>query len=216
MARMGRMRRLLRRNAGLIMLVLGVFFFRTGIADWNYVPSGSMEPTFYDGDWLLVNKMDYGPSIPFTDGRLLSFGEPERGDLITFYPPHDDVLYVKRVIGIPGDAISVSGRDVYVNGRKLALREIAADDGVRIGEERIGDMEHRIQFSDGGRLPGPTGTRIVPENRYFVLGDHRNNSADSRVWGYVDADRITGRVTHVAVSFSGRRPWSSRVAIPVD
>src|SRR5690606_39980384 len=86
MKRFKRIRSFTRRNAGLILFVLGMFCMRTGVADWSYVPTGSMEPTLYPGDWLLVSKRHYGPSIPFTDSRLFTLGEPSRGDVITFYP----------------------------------------------------------------------------------------------------------------------------------
>lgn len=212
----GRMRRFIRTNAALLAVIFSIVCLRTAVADWSYVPSGSMEPTFYDGDWLIVNKTYYGPTIPFTSVKLFSIGEPERGDVITFYPPHTDELYVKRVIGIPGDRILVRGSDIFVNGEKLAVSELHNDGGRLIGFERIGNVRHRIQFSEGGQLPTLNGEIVVPDGKYFVLGDHRNNSADSRYWGFVDEAKITGRVTYIAVSFADERPLSHRFAIPID
>ena len=210
-----RVRKAIRNNAGLIALVVSMLFMRTAIADWSYVPSGSMEPTLYGGDWVLVSKRHYGPSIPFTSFRLLSTGVPERGDVITFYPPHEDVLYVKRVIGIPGDTVMVRGRDVYLNGTKLSSSEVRAAEGVRVGREIVGGVSHAVQYSDGRSLPLMRDALVVPPGKYFVLGDHRNSSADSRYWGYVDEERIVGKVTHIAVSFSRKRPLSARLAIPI-
>src|SRR5690606_31207474 len=126
----------------------GMFCMRTGVADWSYVPTGSMEPTLYPGDWLLVSKRHYGPSIPFTDFRLFTLGEPARGDVITLYPPHTDELFVKRVVGIPGDSILITGRDVYVNGEKLPWRALATDDGTLIAEEQLGEMTHKVQYAE--------------------------------------------------------------------
>lgn len=215
MKKPGRLRRFVRNNAGLIGLLLFFFSFRTAVADWSRVVSGSMEPTLYAGDWMVVNKVSYGPSIPFTDIKLFSWGAPERSDIIAFYPPHADELFVKRVIGVPGDVVSLRGSDVYVNGELLAQSEVRSVDGARIGRESIGEDTHLVQFSAGRDLAGSS-SFIVPEGKYFVLGDHRNNSADSRYWGYVDENRIIGDVTHVAVSLSRRRPLGSRIAIPVD
>ena len=211
-----RARKAIRNNAGLIALVFSMLFMRTAIADWSYVPTGSMEPTLYGGDWVLVSKRHYGPSIPFTSFRLLSTGVPERGDVITFYPPHEDVLYVKRVIGIPGDTILIRGRDVYLNGAKLSSSDVGSAEGVRLAREIVGDVAHAVQYSADRQLPLMRDEIVVPPGKYFVLGDHRNNSADSRYWGYVDEERIVGKVTHVAVSFSRMRPLSARLAIPVS
>lgn len=215
MKKPGRLRRFVRNNAGLICLILCFFSFRTAVADWSRVVSGSMEPTLYAGDWMVVNKVFYGPSIPFTGIKLLSWGSPARGDIIAFYPPHTDELFVKRVIGVPGDTVSLRRSEVYVNGELLTQFEVRSSVGARIGRESIGDGSHLVQFSAGRDL---TGFRrfVVPEGKYFVLGDHRNNSADSRYWGYVDEDRIIGDVSHVAVSLSPQRPLGSRIAIPVD
>jgi signal peptidase I len=195
--------------------VFGIFFFRTSIADWNHVPSGSMEPTLFDGDWLLVSKMTYGPSIPFTNFRIWTNGSPHRGDVITFYPPHTDDLYVKRVIGTPGDHIRVQGDEVYVNGSPLAFRELKAAGDVHVGQEKIGKRAHLVQISGGGEQPVLDEEIVVPENHYFVMGDHRNHSADSRYWGFVDGDRVIGKVTYVAISISAKRPLFSRFAVPV-
>lgn len=216
MKRAQRLRRFVRNNAGLLMLVLLFFSFRTAVADWNRVVSGSMEPTLYAGDWMVVNKIGYGPSIPFTGIKLLSWGEPERGDIIAFYPPHTDDLFVKRVIGVPGDVVSVLGAEVYVNGEQLSLTGLHTAGGARVGRESIGGDTHLVRFSGARAAPGGRGVFVVPESKYFVLGDNRNDSADSRFWGYVDEDRIIGSVTHVAVSLASQRPLDSRIAIAVD
>ena len=211
-----RIRTLFKNYAGLIVFLIGMVFFRTAVADWNHVPSGSMEPTLFDGDWIWVDKTSYGPSIPFTDIRILRFGGPERGDIITFFPPHTKDQYVKRVIGLPGDVIRIEGRDIYVNSRKLSFEPIQISEGVETGHEIVGDGHHLIQYGTSGGLPVIRQEIMVPENRYFVLGDHRNNSADSRYWGFVEDDKVMGKVTHVAVSFSSKRNLDSRIAVPLN
>ena len=209
------MRKLLRNYIGLILFFITLVFFRTAVADWNYVPSGSMEPTLFNGDWVLVDKMTYGPSVPIANIRLGKFNSPERGDIITFVPPHTDVLYVKRVVGIPGDQIWFSGRDIIINGKKLGYNQLVIEPSNEIGQELLGYGKHLIQYSSSVQLPESNGFFIVPEDRYFVLGDHRSNSADSRFWGFVLGDQIMGKVTHVAFSISSRRPLLKRIAIPL-
>lgn len=210
------MRKFLRNYIGLILFFVTLVFFRTAVADWNYVPSDSMEPTLFDGDWVLVDKMTYSPSLPLANIRLGKFNSPERGDIITFVPPHTDVLYVKRVVGIPGDQIEFSGRDVIINGKKLSYNQLAVEPSNEIGHEILGYAKHLVQYSFGVQLPASNGFFIVPEDRYFVLGDHRSNSADSRFWGFVLGDQIMGKVTHVAFSISSKRPLLERIAIPLE
>jgi signal peptidase I len=211
-----KIRRILKGNYGLILFFIGLAFFRTAVADWNRIPSGSMEPTLYDGDWVWVDKIDYGPTVPFANIRLFGTRGPDRGDIITFVPPHTKELYVKRVVGIPGDIVRFDGRDIYINEKILAYERVRADYSAEIDRERLGDVVHLTQYSRGGQLPVSNGSFVVPEDRYFVLGDHRSNSADSRYWGLVEGEKIMGRVTHVAISFSGMRALSERLAIPVD
>lgn len=210
------MRKFIRNYIGLILFFVTLVFFRTAVADWNYVPSGSMEPNLFDGDWVLVDKMTYGPSVPLVNIRLGKFNSPERGDIITFVPPHTDVLYVKRVVGIPGDQIGFSGRDVIINGEKLSYNQLVVEPTNEIGQELLGNANHLIQYGPDGQLPTYNGFFTVPEDRYFVLGDHRNNSADSRYWGFVLSDQIMGKVTHVAFSISSNRPLLERIAIPLE
>ncbi len=210
------MRKFIRNYIGLILFFITLVFFRTAVADWNYVPSGSMEPNLFDGDWVLVDKMTYGPSVPLANIRLGKFNNPERGDIITFVPPHTDVLYVKRVVGIPGDQIGFSGRDVIINGDRLSYEQLVVEPTNEIGRELLGNANHLIQYGSGGKLPTLNGFFTVPDDRYFVLGDHRNNSADSRYWGFVLGDQIMGKVTHVAFSISSKRPLLERIAIPLE
>ncbi len=208
-----RVKRIIKNNLSIFFVVFGVLFFRTAVADWSYVPSGSMEPTLYEGDYVWIDKTDYGPSIPLLNLRLGSFGKPNRGDIVTFVPPHTDDLFVKRIIGVPGDSIRFQGSNVFINEQKLDLRISNTSKLPIIGQETIDNVEHLIQLSGNIRLPQNNDTIVVPDKRYFVMGDHRNNSVDSRYWGFVEEDQIMGKVTHVAVSFSDRRPPSRRFRI---
>ncbi len=202
-------------NRSVLVLFIVIVFFRTAVADWSYVPSGSMEPTLYEGDYVLVDKMTYGPTIPFTQIRLAKFSTPKRGDVITFYPPHTDDQYVKRVIAIPGDRIRISGINVMVNGKKLPV-SLHSEGDRYLGHERIDQLNHQIQISENGQLPTIPNEIVVPEGNYFVMGDHRSNSADSRYWGFVDEKKIMGKVNRLALSFSSHRSFLNSFASRID
>lgn len=203
------MNRFLKKHLGIILVFAGMAVFRTAVADWNPVPTSSMEPTILPGDVVLVNKTLLGPAIPFTHSRLFSLGEPERGDIITFYPPGGDKQYVKRVIGVPGDRISTDGLRVFVNEELLKLEQINAYPESRqlSGKETIYGKEHEIKaFLDRPVIQLP-GTVTVPENSYFVMGDFRNNSEDSRYWGFVPEENVLGKVTHLLLSTASERSF---------
>lgn len=201
----------------LFCLVVGVFFFRTAVADWSPVPSSSMEPSIYPGDLLLVNKTILGPAIPFTKSRLYSYGSPQRGDVITFYPSHLNEQYVKRVIGIPGDTIRTEGLAVFVNGQELPLELDFSQSasGIITGYETINGLTHAIKVNTNRGIKEVLNELTVPANSYFVMGDYRNNSEDSRYWGFVEEDRILGKVTTIALSIADERPLKDKIAFPL-
>ena len=207
------MKKFMRNNFSFICLLVGMLFFRTAVADWNPVPTSSMEPTIYPGDVVLVNKIFLGPAIPFAKSRLFSTGEPERGDIITFYPPGADDQYVKRVIGVPGDKIRTNGLRLYINEQLIPLSNLDIDAGSRLisGMEIIsGDSHAVIAMSDRPvrQLPNEV---TVPPDSYFVMGDFRNNSEDSRYWGFVPKENIIGKVTRLLVSTADERNFFSSV-----
>lgn len=212
---MHKLKALLREYRPFLLFLFLVMFFRTGYADWSPVPSGSMEPTIHPGDVLWIDKTSYGPSLPFLNKRLFSWGQPERGDIITFVPPHEDSLYVKRVMAIPGDSIRVEGNRIYVNGHQLEQSLIESNEMAIVGTERIGESEHAFKLTRNKELAYFGETVVVPEGKLFVMGDHRNFSADSRAWGFVDANRVMGKVAAVAISFSSERQGAGRIAAPV-
>ncbi|MDO3381665.1 signal peptidase I [Gilvimarinus algae] len=202
------LRRLVRQNAGFILLVLGLAFFRTAVADWNYVPSSSMEPTLYPGDVLVINKLAYGPSVPFTRTRLVDIAQPERGDVITFFPSHTDNCLVKRVIGVPGDRLRIRGERVWLNDEELRVSE---KDGFYW--EALPGSSHKIADPAGELQPAFAGELIVPDGHYFVMGDNRANSYDSRYWGLVKESQIVGKVAAVGLNVSERffQRWATQV-----
>lgn len=206
---------LLRAYRGLLLFVSLLMIFRTSYADWSPVPTGSMEPTIVPGDVMWVDKTTYGPSVPFLNKRLFTWGYPQRGDIITFVPPVEDTLYVKRVMAVPGDTIRIEGNDIYVNGVQLEQSVAETTNEALIGIETIAGHEHAFKLSADRGLPWFGQSVVVPEGKLFVMGDHRNNSGDSRSWGCGDEANVTGKVSRIAVSFSGERT-GRRIAIPIQ
>jgi signal peptidase I len=200
------------------MVVLLIFVLKTFLVEAFTIPSGSMERTLLVGDFLFVNKAVYGAQIPGTTARLPAFESPRRGDVIVFlYPKNPDLNYVKRVIGLPGDTIEMRGGRVRVDGHLLAESYVQ-----RIDPRRdVSDPEFTWQRNyfagaqdDPCRLQ-PTrdnwGPLLVPSGKYFVLGDNRDNSADSRYWGFVDHTAVKGRPMLVYFSYDREAhdalPW---------
>ena len=167
-----------------LLLVILFVLFRTAVADWSPVPSGSIEPTLMPGDVIWISKTSFGPTLPFVNKQLFTWAVPDRGDVITFVPPHTDQLYVKRIIAVPGDTVHIEGVKIHVNGVRLEQRYAGNTETAFIGIEKIDGDEHRFKLSRGGSVSAMRRTIRVPPGKYFVLGDHRNNSVDSRYWGF--------------------------------
>ncbi len=192
------------------VLVAFVLFLviRTFVVEAFKIPTSSMEGTLLVGDFLLVNKAVYGAEIPATGLNLPALDEPERGDVVVFHPPHDPVRnYVKRLVGVPGDTLEMEDKILYVNGRRQ--REPYARHMDRSGDAMHPDMSWQrgyvvseLHASDERYRPSRDnwGPLVVPEGKYFVLGDNRDNSEDSRYWGFVERDAIRGRPLFVYYS----------------
>ncbi|MDB3998587.1 signal peptidase I [Litorivicinus sp.] len=191
-----------------LVLVLRSFLFEP-----FQIPSGSMLPTLKIGDFILVNKFDYGLRLPVLGQTIVEFGEPKRGDVMVFkYPEDTRINFIKRVVGIAGDTVEYRNKVVYVNGEAQTLTVMAPDGSVMMpalteeASEQLGDREHRIwRRMTQGRNFGPI---QIPEGQYFVMGDNRDNSNDSRVWGFVDDSLIVGR------AFAVWMRWESLLSIP--
>lgn len=200
--------RLLARNKGFLTFMLCMFMFRSAIADWNVVPTGSMQPTIRIGDRIVVDKAAYDLRVPFTHVSLWHRADPQRGDIVVLDSAAAGERLVKRVIGIPGDQIALVDNRLYVNGRPADYRALSVagirddrEDPARYAEEAIGPMHHAVRWSIAAQGHGNDfGPVIVPAGRYLLLGDNRDNSADSRYFGYFPRGEIVGRATRVAVS----------------
>jgi signal peptidase I len=207
---------------------LVLFSFRSAVADWNDVPSGSMRPTIVEGDRILVNKLAYDLKVPFTTVQLAHWGDPRRGDVVVLWSPYDGQRLVKRAVGVPGDVIEVREQRLLVNGEPAAYGPIPEDMARPL---EIGDLPATVVAAEtvSGRThpvmsltrEGPHSSMApleIPAGQYFVMGDCRDNSFDSRFFGLVARDRIVGRATAVVLSVDRDhvyRPRWSRFFTPL-
>jgi signal peptidase I len=188
------------------LLVAGSF--KSAIADWNVVPSGSMNPTILEGDRIFVNKLAYDLKVPFTTRHLAQWSDPKRGDIVVFYSPVDGKRLVKRVVGLPGDAIAMENNHLLVNGNPSAYEPIDQSKRMPSDADQFCVMEdltgrkHPIQITPRQPAPRTFGPVSVPEGAYFMMGDNRDNSGDSRYFGFVVRDRIIGRATAIVISLN--------------
>lgn len=178
-----------------------VLVLRSFVIEPFQIPSGSMEPTLEVGDFILVNKYTYGLRLPVIGTKLLSINEPQRGEVMVFFPPHDDRYFIKRVIGLPGDRIEYDSGRMIINGEPVERElveevEIGTSAGTQSGllfEEQLGDHIYTTQLVERSRRRPVRTEWEVPSDHYFMMGDNRDNSADSRVWGAVPEENIVGR-----------------------
>lgn len=184
----------------LLFLVL-MALFRSAIADWNDVPTGSMNPTIIEGDRILVNKLAYDLRIPFTHVSLFKRGDPLSGDIIIFDSEVSDLRLVKRVIGVPGDVVSMNNNVLSINGQQLSYQSLGGDQIASTVDavEQLSGQQYTVRTRPGSRVSS-FAPLTVPQAYYFVLGDNRDNSADSRYIGFVPRDEIIGRSRSVVLS----------------
>ncbi len=212
----------LRANRGFLLFLLGLFVLRGAIADWNPIPSGSMRPTVLEGDVVLVDKTAYDWQLPFTHIALRRQGEPQRGDIVVFYSPTDGTRLIKRVVGLPGDTVAVHGGALWLNGQAVPLtahrhsEESTAWgplDALKAVEHLPGNGAHAVHEVQA--LPALPARRDVPpltlgQDQYYMLGDNRDNSADSRYIGPVPRRLLVGRVSRLVASADIDGWWTPR------
>ncbi|GAA6186462.1 signal peptidase I [Aliiglaciecola sp. 2_MG-2023] len=187
-----------KQNWGFLLFIFLMFASRSSLADWYHVPSGSMLPTIEVGDRILVNKMAYRIELPFTDIPLIQTGAPERGDIVTFNSKVAQERLVKRIVGIPGDHISMVNNQLIINGRILAYTSQQQRDFYQ--EDLLG-KKHLVQFVAVPHSKDNFNNIEIPVGYYFVMGDNRNNSVDSRYIGLVSEQELQGKATKVIASF---------------
>ena len=170
----------------IVIAVILAMIIRTFVIQTFKIPSGSMMNTLFPGDFLFVNKFIYGTRIPFSDKKILVLRNPQRGDIIVFkYPVDHKRNFIKRCIGLPGETIEIKNKKVYVNGKPL-VEEYAVFRDSRIYSDDV-------YLSDDERKRDNYGPVIVPDNAYFMMGDNRDNSLDSRFWGFLPEKDIRGK-----------------------
>jgi signal peptidase I len=182
-----------------------VLLLRSFLVEPFRIPSGSMMPTLLIGDFILVNKFSYGFRLPVLNTKVIAMGKPERGDVVVFrYPEDTAVPFIKRVVAIPGDHILYhsANKTIYINGEPMPQEHIGTYQGVGSGSnmtgaeqrvEKLSEIQHEILVLPGRLSPGPYQEMIVPPDEYFVLGDNRDNSRDSRFWGTVHDEHLIGK-----------------------
>ncbi len=211
-------------TAGLFPVIIAVFFLRSFLFEPFKIPSGSMVPTLLVGDLILVNKFTYGLRLPVINTKITEGNAPQRGDVMVFrYPPKPSLDYIKRVVGLPGDTVAYLNKRLTINGQPVpttSLPEFFDEDHMRYFkhfEETVGDKKHRL-LNDDERpafVPGAEQfagrdqcsytvegvTCKVPQGHYFMMGDNRDNSLDSRFWGFVPEKNIVGKAFFVWMNF---------------
>lgn len=187
-------------NKSLLVFLSLMLVFRSAVADWNEVPTGSMKPTIIEGDRIFINKMAYDIRIPFTHVSLMKMSDPQRNDIIIFDSVVSDKRLVKRVIGLPGDVISMKDNRVSINGKQLSYQHAAVNGSVIDIHENLSGNTHTVRTNSAGSQLSNFPEVKVPEGHYLVLGDNRDNSADSRVIGFVPREEIIGRSSSVVMS----------------
>jgi signal peptidase I len=204
----------------LLVLALVLFAIRSSFADWNDVPTGSMNPTIIEGDRILVNKLAYDLKVPFTTWRLAQWSNPQRGDIVVFYSPYDGIRLVKRVIGLPGDLIELRSEQLIINGTAVGYDSLGAQVSEELplalrqqslfATERLPDRPHAVMSLPSVAARRDFGPIRVPEGTYFMMGDNRDNSFDSRYFGAVDRKRILGKAAAIVLSFDKSNYWVPR------
>jgi signal peptidase I len=182
-----------------------VLILRSFLIEPFQIPTGSMIPTLNVGDFIVVNKFAYGVRLPVIGTKIMNVDDPERGEVMVFVPPHENKYYIKRVIGLPGDTIRYEDKNLYINGdlvRKTYLDDVLVKTSIgdlsgSLSTELLGDVSHPTQHIDAARGGRLRTTWVVPNGHYFMMGDNRDNSADSREWGTVSEQSIVGKAIAV-------------------
>lgn len=209
----------IRANKGFLLFMLLFGVFRTAVADWNPIPSSSMRPNLLEGDVVFVNRLAYNVKLPLTDVVVARTGEPRRGDVVTFSSPHDGTRLIKRVLALPGDRIEMRNERLVINGVESTYSleamvreptEGGSMDALRM-VEAVDGRSHRIQLLPQRAVARDFGPVTVPPDGFLVLGDNRDNSADSRYIGFVPRHLLIGRAEGILVSADYQGDWMPRL-----
>ena len=196
-----------------LFITFGILPIKASVASMNFVPTGSMNPTILEGDFVFSNHLAYGLRVPLTDYRLAQWGNPDRGDVVICLSPEDGIRLVKRVIGLPGDEIEMRDRRLFINGEAQEYepldQEVIVDLSPALkkisvfANEKLEGRDHPVMATPPLNSPYTSfSKRTLGEGEYFIMGDNRDNSKDSRIFGTVPRSQIVGEATHVVASFN--------------
>lgn len=197
----------------LIVAILVATSFKSAIADWNDIPTGSMKPTILIGDRIIINKLAYDLKIPYTTLHLAQWANPKRGDIVVFYSPEDGKRLIKRVIGVPGDTVAMSQNRLFINEQFMKYEPLNQETVNQIEikeqlshvffEENLQGKLYAVMLSQTRPSLNTFAPIRIPNGKYFMMGDNRDNSSDSRFFGFVERKRIVGRAIKVGISRKG-------------
>lgn len=201
-----------RENRRFLLVLASIVFFKSAIADLSSISGASMLPTLMDGDKVWVNKLAYDVKVPFTEINLAELGEPARGDIVIIDSSRAGKRLIKRIVGVPGDTVVMQNNRLSINGQAINHEVIERSDGAIIVAEALPDATHLAQLTDSylSRSRRSYGPVVVPEGRYFVLGDNRDHSADSRAYSFIPRSEILGRSSSVVFSNDSERSYLFR------
>ena len=190
-------------------MLLLIWAIRSFLIQPYRVPTGSLEPTILPGDFIVVNQFAYGLRLPVLNTKILSIGEPKRGDIALFRSPKDPILLIKRVIGLPGDHVVYQNKVLTINGKTMLQKPVGmaldVEGGfstpVQVMSEQLDGVEHEIFIKSGRNEWGKKVDVIVPENSYFMMGDNRDSSSDSRYWGFAPEKNLIGKAFGIWMSW---------------
>jgi signal peptidase I len=213
------MKNWIRANKGFVLFLCLFGIFRTAVADWNPIPSASMRPNLLEGDVVFVNRLAFNLKVPLTNIVVGRLGEPRRGDIVTFFSPKDGTRMIKRLIALPGDTVEMRDERLVINGKAAdyAVLETAQETIAQVGvlpaqrySETVDGQRRRIQLLPGINAARNFAAVVVPPEHYLMLGDNRDNSADSRYFGFVPRALLIGRAERVLVSADIKGNWLPR------
>ncbi len=199
-------------RATVFLVIFVILPVKSSLADFNWVPTGSMNPTILEGDLICVNKLAYDLRIPFTYHRLAQWSDPQRGDIVVCFAPDDGTRLVKRVVGLPGDELSMVNNQLFINGRPAIqtpadpdlLKDLNSSirDESTVAMERLDQASHPVLGIPTRPAMRSFGPIVIPAGRYFVMGDSRDNSRDSRFFGLVHRRAIVGKAVGIVWSLN--------------
>lgn len=192
--------RFIKNNRSFIVFILLMSVFRSAIADWYEVPTGSMQPTIQEGDRILTDKMAYDLRVPFTHISLMTLNEPQSGDIVVFDSKAANNRLIKRVIATPGDTVQLINNQLIVNGKKLDYRLLTQDSNNTDKQEQLNGKRYTVRLANNGSMLSNFEKVTVPEDHFLAMGDNRDKSADSRVIGFIPRDELLGKAKRVIVS----------------